>query len=220
MRDDRSKVIDEMTPEEKILALEYFQGSDPEGFDEAAREARMRYERAGGYRSSGPAVGEARDDLRQRYAEALAEKFTESTHRYDRKTDTETVEGATPAERVNRQMRVSFVAGDGYRSFTGVTCLEAAEVCAAVGDGELATLREAFDVVMAQYRAYKEEAAPVFAAVGRVRKLHFRYRGPSDFDSCAACNGAYEVPWPCDTIKALDGDLPEPGRRTGDERRG
>lgn len=57
------------------------------------------------------------------------------------------------------------------------------------------------------YDAYGKERA----AVGRVRRLHFAYRGPSEFDSCAECNrvsGGQEVPWPCATIEALDGASP------------
>lgn len=65
MPDSTSEQIDRMTPEEKLLMLEYFAGSDPEGFAEAAREARARYERANGYQD-GPG-----GDLRSRYADAI-----------------------------------------------------------------------------------------------------------------------------------------------------
>ncbi|MFF4417067.1 DUF2283 domain-containing protein [Streptosporangium sp. NPDC001559] len=49
---DPSKVIDGMSPEERLLALEYFAGRDCEEFLYAAEEARRRYQRAGGYRAS------------------------------------------------------------------------------------------------------------------------------------------------------------------------
>jgi hypothetical protein len=56
-----------------------------------------------------------------------------------------------------------------------------------------------------------EELREARAAAARVRKLHFQYRGVSDYDSCAHCNrgaalSGFEVRWPCDTIKALNGE--------------
>jgi hypothetical protein len=49
-------------------------------------------------------------------------------------------------------------------------------------------------------------------AVARIRRLHFAYRGVPDYDTCAHCNGIGEVQWvpyPCPTIKTLEGlDLP------------
>lgn len=42
MRDETSQRIDAMTGEERVLVLEYFAGSDPEGFADAAAEARAR----------------------------------------------------------------------------------------------------------------------------------------------------------------------------------
>lgn len=71
-RHARSIRIDAMAAEEKILVLEYFGASDPEGFDEAAREAHTRYERADGYRAEQTAKA---PDLRQRYAEAIGAFF-------------------------------------------------------------------------------------------------------------------------------------------------
>jgi hypothetical protein len=50
---DLRQLIDGMSPEEKILVLEYFAGADPEGIREAAAEARTRYERANGYQETG-----------------------------------------------------------------------------------------------------------------------------------------------------------------------
>lgn len=50
-------------------------------------------------------------------------------------------------------------------------------------------------------------------AVARIRALHHPYRSVYDTDgqSCAHCNqlaaaDGIIVPWPCDTIRALDGD--------------
>jgi len=56
-----------------------------------------------------------------------------------------------------------------------------------------------------------EELREARAATARVRKLHFQYRGVSNYDSCAHCNryaalSGIEVRWPCDTIKALNGE--------------
>lgn len=82
-------------------------------------------------------------DTRQRYAEALAAKFTESLPRYDRKTDTDWIDKPEPADRVDFTMSVSFIAGDGDPAWRMVTCNEAAEVCAAVRDEELERLRTA-----------------------------------------------------------------------------
>jgi hypothetical protein len=59
----------------------------------------------------------------------------------------------------------------------------------------------------------QDRASLAEAAIRRVRRLHFAYRGPSDWDSCAHCNrvaGGVEVPWPCDTIRALDGTDEQP----------
>ncbi|RCG31921.1 hypothetical protein DQ384_05090 [Sphaerisporangium album] len=109
----------------------------------------------------------AQQQRRRWYAEALAAKFTEPTSRYDRMTDTETVEGATPAERVDRQMRVRFLAGDGHPSFTGVTCTEAAEVCAAVRDDALAELRA--------QAAFEKHRGDTFA--GDLQFLELQHRG-------------------------------------------
>lgn len=56
MNDDLSGLIDEMSPEEKVLVLEYFT-RDREEFLYAAGEARKRFERADGYRAEPPAEG-------------------------------------------------------------------------------------------------------------------------------------------------------------------
>lgn len=52
------------------------------------------------------------------------------------------------------------------------------------------------------------------AAVARVHALHFQYLPAMvDFYCCAHCNivssiggGTGYIPWPCDTIRALEGD--------------
>lgn len=51
MNDDLSGLIDDMSPEEKVLVLEYFT-RDREEFLYAADEARKRFERADGYRNN------------------------------------------------------------------------------------------------------------------------------------------------------------------------
>lgn len=50
MNDDLSGLIDDMSPEEKVLVLEYFTRDRAE-FLYAASEARKRFERADGYRN-------------------------------------------------------------------------------------------------------------------------------------------------------------------------
>jgi hypothetical protein len=85
------------------------------------------------------------DDLRQRYAQALAEKFTSPTYRSRKIAPGEyedIVENPEPADRIDRQMWVHFTASDGHPSTTGVTCEQAAEVCAAVRDEEMAALHQ------------------------------------------------------------------------------
>ncbi|GAA4221477.1 hypothetical protein FHR32_005103 [Streptosporangium album] len=64
-RDDLSKLIDAMSPEEKTLVLEFF-AADREEFLFAAGEAKARYERVKGSRAIRLA-----DDLRHRYANAI-----------------------------------------------------------------------------------------------------------------------------------------------------
>lgn len=70
--DDLRLLIDGMEPEEKILVLEYFAGSDPDGLREAAREARKRYERADGYRDA-PDANAVRDDELDRLRSIVAD---------------------------------------------------------------------------------------------------------------------------------------------------
>ncbi|MBG0828530.1 hypothetical protein HS041_12200 [Planomonospora sp. ID67723] len=82
MSSDISALIDSLHSEEKLLVLEYFAGGDPEGFAEAVREARARYERAGGYQpgadleTTPSALEITRGQLkttRQEYADLVAE---------------------------------------------------------------------------------------------------------------------------------------------------
>lgn len=70
--------------------------------------------------------------------------------------------------------------------------------------------RAGMDAMADQLQAKEERAYRAEAALTRVRSLHTRYR-----DSCAHCSqltgryvqltGRY-VPWPCPTIRALDGE--------------
>lgn len=82
------------------------------------------------------------DDLRQRYAEALAAKFTYPVYRCDKDGENEWVENPEPADRVEQTPYVMFTAGDGNRSFWTPTCTELSEVVAAVRDEEMTALRE------------------------------------------------------------------------------
>ncbi|HEY9369925.1 hypothetical protein [Streptomyces sp.] len=81
------------------------------------------------------------DDLRQRYAEALAAAFTEPVYRCDRDGENERVEKADPADRIDQTPYVMITAGDGCRSFWTPSCAELAEVVAAVRDEEMEQLR-------------------------------------------------------------------------------
>jgi hypothetical protein len=81
------------------------------------------------------------DDLRRRYAEAIAAKFTYPTYRSDRDGENERVENPDPADRIDQTPYVMVTAGDGCRSFWTPSCAELAEVVAAVRDEELERLR-------------------------------------------------------------------------------
>ncbi len=83
------------------------------------------------------------DDLRQRYAEALAAKFTYPVYRCDRDGENERVEKPDPADRIDQTPYVVGVASEGYRAFWTPTCAELAEVIAAVRDEELKQARKA-----------------------------------------------------------------------------
>lgn len=82
------------------------------------------------------------DDIRRRYAEALAAKFTEPIYRSDKWGENEWVENPEPADRIDQTPYVMVTAGDGRRSFWMPTCAELGEVVAAVRDEELEQLRE------------------------------------------------------------------------------
>jgi hypothetical protein len=47
------------------------------------------------------------------------------------------------------------------------------------------------------------QATPVETAITRVRALH-----RNEYGLCDECTGSHGVPWPCPTIRALDGDQP------------
>ena len=64
----------------------------------------------------------------------------------------------------------------------------------------------------AAYQATRERDQ-ARAAIARIRALHQPYpslASRTDRRTCAHCNGlaSYAVPWPCDTIQALDGEQP------------
>lgn len=80
-------------------------------------------------------------DLRQRYAEALAAKFTSPIPRCDKWGENEWVENPEPADRVGQVPIVMLTAGDGRPSFRMPTCTELAEAVAAERDEELERLR-------------------------------------------------------------------------------
>lgn len=47
------------------------------------------------------------------------------------------------------------------------------------------------------------QATPAETAIARVRALH-----RNEYESCAECTHVFSVPWPCPTIRALDGEEP------------
>jgi hypothetical protein len=81
------------------------------------------------------------DDLRQRYAEALAAKFTQPIPRCDKWGENEWVENPEPADRVGQVPVVMLIADDGRPSFRMPTCAELAEAVAGTRDEELERLR-------------------------------------------------------------------------------
>jgi hypothetical protein len=46
------------------------------------------------------------------------------------------------------------------------------------------------------------QATPAETAIDRVRQLH-----RNEYESCAECTRVYSEPWPCPTIRALDGTV-------------
>ncbi|MFI6594954.1 hypothetical protein ACIBHX_01830 [Nonomuraea sp. NPDC050536] len=105
------------------------------------------------------------DDLRQRYAEALAAKFTGPSPwfvrgRYAGDTD------LSPADRVDKTMTIRFIAGDGEPALRMPTCNEAAEVCAAVRDEELQAWRERAEKAESALDRLREAAEALRAELG------------------------------------------------------
>jgi hypothetical protein len=97
-------------------------------------------------------------DLRQPFAEALAEAFTRPMPKLVKGRPTDEIADPHPGDRVDRTMSVQFTAGDGYPSFRMVTCMEAAEVCAAVRDKEMAALRQEVEQLRVAVNPTKTEA--------------------------------------------------------------
>lgn len=163
------------------------------------------------------------DDLARQYAEALAAKFTQPVHRYDRKTDTETIVGEHPADRVDRTLTVTFIASDGYPASRVVTCMEAAEVCAAVTNDEAERLRRELETAQ--------------ATIARVDALHQphsvwllqpcdRHQGPEwrrDIAKCPSCSRGKQTTcsniscesWPCADHLALHDETEEECQHRG-----
>jgi hypothetical protein len=98
-------------------------------------------------------------DLRQPFAEALAEAFTRPMPKLVKGRPTDEIADPHPGDRVDRTMSVQFTAGDGYPSFRMVTCMEAAEVCAAVRDEEMAALRQEVEQLRVAASPLKAAAA-------------------------------------------------------------
>ncbi|MFI7113984.1 hypothetical protein ACIBK9_47240 [Nonomuraea sp. NPDC050227] len=130
------------------------------------------------------------DDLRHRYAEALAAKFTEPVYRSDRDGENEWVENPEPADRIDQTPYVMVSAGDGCRAFYTPSCAELAEVVAAVRDEEL----ERLHAVLARVRAQAAEWAQLAE------------RG----DPCAERVDLAIADCGRDVLAALDASLPPP----------
>lgn len=113
------------------------------------------------------------DDLRHRYAEALAAKFTYPVYRSDRDGENERVDNAEPADRIDQSPYVMSTAGDGCRSFWTPTCAELGEVVAAVRDEELEQLKDDALGVVAdaaeELQMWRERAETAELRVARVR---------------------------------------------------
>ena len=122
------------------------------------------------------------DDLRQRYAEALAAKFTRPIPRCDKWGENEWVENPEPADRVEQTVSVLYEASDGHLSIRFPTCMEVAEVVAAVRDEDL--------------QAWRERAESAEAAIARVRRL-------CELTIAASCR-VQAIDQARDTLAALD----------------
>ncbi|MEU9887940.1 hypothetical protein [Sphaerisporangium sp. NPDC051011] len=117
--------------------------------------------------AQGQADEVARQQLRQRYAEALAAVFTWEGFNYAHKPY-----GDRPAPNLSDLAGASMgrfsVTGDGHVEMERVTCGKAAEVCAAVRDDELAALRSELRAMKIGRRDL-HHAADSAAAYGEVQ---------------------------------------------------
>lgn len=69
--------------------------------------------------------------------------------------------------------------------------------------------RSAYNLIVYGAPRLLIEARQLRATVARVRALHQQYRTAwtDEFDVCSHCTRGMDlVPWPCDTVRALDGD--------------
>ena len=57
----------------------------------------------------------------------------------------------------------------------------------------------------AELKTLREENRLLAAKVEAVRALHYAEQHPRGFAYCVACDGDEFVPWPCPTVRALDG---------------
>lgn len=64
-----------------------------------------------------------------------------------------------------------------------------------------ATIERMTQSAKAADEGYRMVIAPLQAALERVRQLH-----REEYGCCVACMHEASVPWPCDTIRALDGE--------------
>lgn len=143
--------------------------------------------------------------LVQRYAEALAAVFTRPIPRHDRKAGADWIDKPNPADRVDSTMSVRFIAGDGAPAFRMVTCMEAAEVCAAVRDTELDEARRERDA-LAVHLARAEAALDRVRDVHHVHRCavdgHIHTRTPTPCVNDGFCECGRRAP--CPTVAALD----------------
>lgn len=156
---------------------------------------------------------------RQRYAEALAARFTEPRYRCDRYGENEWVENPEPSDRVDQSLTVHYVADDGYPAFRMVTCNEAAEVCAAVRDVEL-------EIVQARIARVDALHQPKQTGNWLSCAVHSARSPDPDCPRCAKApirtcsNQACKQPgaqgtWPCETHLALHDETEEECQHRG-----
>ncbi|MFP8960013.1 DUF3846 domain-containing protein [Streptomyces nanhaiensis] len=114
--------------------------------------------------------------------------------RYD-----EAVEKALPRE----------VQAEEWAAFRGTIGLGISDTVMAVAEAETAELRACLARQATSIRELAQTVRDAEAALDRVRALHVRNQNTGDCEHCSERDYPnYAVPWPCPTIRALDGSQP------------